>query len=139
MTIALAAEEFIELEFEEYCTALLSLTSNSDIDCNPSFKDAMNGPYISQFQAAINKEYASLDNNQVFIEVESLPPGFSALGTKMVLKIKETAETSMPPNFKARLCGQGFNQIYGIDYNETFAPVACLLLFSSAWTSKYTQ
>jgi hypothetical protein len=85
----------------------------------------MNGPYISQFQAAINKEYASLDNNQVFIEVESLPPGFSALGTKMVLKIKETAEASMPLNFKARLCGQGFNQIYGIDYNETFAPVAC--------------
>ena len=136
--LALAAEDLKVLEFEEFCSALLVITADTDIDCNPSFDDAMKGPHKAEFLSACAREYLSLEENKVFIEVDSLPAGFIPLGTKMVLKIKETAEASMPLDFKARLCGKGFKQIYGIDYHETFAPVACfdaLRLFISLLVS----
>jgi hypothetical protein len=76
------------------------------------------GPYAREFEKAIAKEYASLNKNQVFQEC-ILPSGKSLLDTKMVLKIKETATLVMPLEFKARLCGKGFQQIFGVDYHET--------------------
>jgi hypothetical protein len=42
----------------------------------------------------------------------------------MVLKIKETASDSEPKVYKARLCVKGFRQIEGIDFHETYSPVA---------------
>lgn len=46
------------------------------------------------------------------------------LGTVLVLKVKESECSEIPEIFKARLCGQGFRQQYGKDFNETYAPVA---------------
>lgn len=47
-----------------------------------------------------------------------------ALGTKIVLRIKPSASPEIEEIVKARLVAKGFNQIYGVDYTETFAPVA---------------
>jgi hypothetical protein len=114
-----------EVGFEEWCAALLTTTTVvANTDTSPTFESAMLGPFKKVFLAAIEKEYQSLEDNKVFQEVDSIPHGFTALGTKMVLKIKETAEESMARNFKARLCGKGFKQVYGIDFHETFSPVA---------------
>lgn len=90
----------------------------------PTVRQAMAGMHRKQFTLAIQKEYASLAMLQVLGLPQVLPAGKSALGTKMVLKIKETADLNAPKEFKARLCVQGFRQVAGIDYHQTYAPVA---------------
>lgn len=67
----------------------------------------------------------SLVKNKVFQEICDLPVGFKALDTKIVLKIKKVESNDIYAfDFQARLCGIGSLQTQGIDFNETYAPVA---------------
>ncbi|XP_051133091.1 uncharacterized protein LOC127252806 [Andrographis paniculata] len=47
------------------------------------------------------------------------------IGCKWVFQIK-THSDGFIKRYKARLVAKGYNQQYGIDYEETFAPIACL-------------
>ena len=76
--------------------------------------------------------------NNVFSLPCDLPTGNTALETKMVLKIKESSSENVPQKYKARLCAKGYRQVFGIDYFETYAPVAAynsLRLFLSLMCS----
>ena len=58
-------------------------------------------------------------------ELVELPRGRSAIGHRWIYKTKRGADGSII-KFKARLVAKGFLQPlrYGVDYEETYAPVA---------------
>ena len=73
---------------------------------------------------AMHEELGNFERNQVWELVEP-PPNCHPIGTKWVFKNKRGEDGEIVKN-KARLVAQGFSQQEGIDYEETFAPVARL-------------
>jgi hypothetical protein len=72
----------------------------------------------------MNEEIQFIDKNQTWDLVE-LPKGKDVIGVKWVYKTKCNVGGKVEKH-KARLVAKGFTQQPGIDYNETFAPIARL-------------
>ncbi|RVW75605.1 Retrovirus-related Pol polyprotein from transposon RE1 [Vitis vinifera] len=71
---------------------------------------------------AMNEEMKSLQKNETW-ELVECPPGKKPVGCRWIYTVKYKADGSIE-RFKARLVAKGYTQTYGIDYTETFAPVA---------------
>ena len=56
-------------------------------------------------------------------ELVDLPRDKKTIGCKSVFSVKYKADGSIE-RYKGRLVAKGFTQTYGIDYQETFAPIA---------------
>ncbi|CAH9103060.1 unnamed protein product [Cuscuta epithymum] len=70
----------------------------------------------------MRSEIRALETNGTWT-LEPLPPGKRALGCRWVYKIKYHSDGSIE-RLKARLVIFGNRQVEGLDYTETFAPVA---------------
>jgi hypothetical protein len=70
----------------------------------------------------MDSEIASLDENQTWSLVK-LPAGRKAIQNKWVYKVKTNPDGSVD-KYKARLVVKGFSQRKGVDYSQTFSPVA---------------
>lgn len=70
----------------------------------------------------MNAELDALERNETW-DITNLPPGKRSIGCKWLYKTKYKSDGSID-RFKARLVILGCKQIQGVDYAETFAPVA---------------
>ncbi|GAA0186956.1 transmembrane signal receptor [Lithospermum erythrorhizon] len=84
-----------------------------------SYKEASQDPGWRQ---AMTEEIDALERNSTWT-LEDLPRGKKAIGCGWVYKIKYHASGDIE-RLKARLVVFGYRKVEGIDYNETFAPVA---------------
>ena len=75
-----------------------------------------------QWEQAMQSEYDSIQRTGTWTLVP-LPRDRKAIGCRWVYKLKRKADGSID-RYKARLVAQGFSQKEGVDFNETFAPVA---------------
>lgn len=82
------------------------------------------------------EEIKALEANHTWT-LTTIPAHKEPIGCKWVYKVKYKPDGSLE-RYKARLVAKGYNQKEGLDYTETFAPVAklvtvrCLIAIAAA-------
>ncbi|CAI7900215.1 unnamed protein product [Closterium sp. NIES-53] len=90
-----------------------------DIPTPRSYAEAIEGPYSSQWQAAMDAEMASWKSTGTYV-VEVPPPWANIASGMWIFRVKRPPGS--PPAFKARYVARGFSQRQGVDFFQTFSP-----------------
>lgn len=93
-------------------------------DAPETYEDAVNSNESSKWTASMQREYDALVKNETW-SLMPLPHGKKTIPCRWVYKIKK-ATRAEPEVYKSRLVAKGFRQIFGIDYDDTYAPVVRL-------------
>jgi len=106
--------------------AKMAQTSNPDDEEEPTtFREATTHPTrAKEWEKAIMDEYNSIMRNNTWRLVPR-PANRQVVSCKWVFKHKKD-QFGRITRLKARLVARGFSQIYGVDYLDTYAPVAKL-------------
>ena len=86
-----------------------------------TYEEAMNSPEKEDWKQALKSELDSIHSNRTWVRA-NLPAGRMAIPCKVVWK-KKLDDAGKVARYKARVVAKGFHQRYGVDYDETFAPV----------------
>src|ERR1044072_1722501 len=86
-----------------------------------NIKEALSDEY---WISVMHEELNQFKRNEVWNLVPR-PDGINVIGTKWIFKNKSDESGTVTRN-KARLVAQGYTQVEGVDFDETFAPVARL-------------
>jgi hypothetical protein len=112
--------------YGQVAVAKLAQSSNPDDDEEPTtFQEATTHPTrAKEWEKAIMDEYNSIMRNNSW-KLVPRPANRQVVTNKWVFKHKKD-QFGRITRLKARLVARGFSQIYGVDYLETYAPVAKL-------------
>ena len=94
-------------------------SSLSNLVIPKTIQEAWSNP---NWKHAVLEEMSALKKNQTW-EIVNLPKGKKTIGCKWVFTLKCRSDGSIE-RYKTKLVAKGFIQTYGLDYQETFAPVA---------------
>jgi hypothetical protein len=109
-------------ELDEY--ALVAETSEVEAIEPRSLAEARRRPDWELWEKGIIEELALLKEAGTW-ELTTPPENANIVGSKWVFRAKKDAAGNVV-RYKARLIAQGFSQVPGVDYFDTFAPVAKL-------------
>ncbi|CAI7781036.1 unnamed protein product [Closterium sp. NIES-54] len=84
-----------------------------------SYAEAIEGPYSSQWQAAMDAGMASWNSTGTYVD-EVPPPGANIVSGMWIFRVKQPP--GCPPVFKARYVARGFSQRQEVDFFHTFSP-----------------
>ncbi|CAI7927094.1 unnamed protein product [Closterium sp. NIES-54] len=90
-----------------------------DIPTPRSYAEAIEGPYSSDWQAAMDAEMASWKSTGTYVDAVP-PPGANLVSGMWIFRVKRPPGS--PPVFKARYVARGFSQRQGVDCFQTFSP-----------------
>ncbi|CAI7763318.1 unnamed protein product, partial [Closterium sp. NIES-53] len=90
-----------------------------DIPTPRWYAEAIEGPYSSQWQSAMDAEMASWKSTGTYVD-DVPPPGANIVSGMWIFRVKRPPGS--PPVFKARYVARGFSQRQGVDYFQTFSP-----------------
>jgi len=107
---------------EEY--ALAAVISESEVLEPRSIEEAKRRPDWPLWEKSIEEELDVLKAAGKW-ELADTPEGANIVGSKWVFRAKKDSAGNVV-HYKAHLVAQGFSQVPGVDYFDTFAPVACL-------------
>jgi len=104
---------------------LLAYAASNDPDVM-YYHEAMQQPDRQAFQEAMIEEIEAHTNanNLILVPRRDVPEGASILKAVWQMKRKRRIATGEVYKYKARLCIDGSRQTKGVNYWETFAPVA---------------
>jgi ketosteroid isomerase-like protein len=101
------------------------------VDDEPvSYEEALSGSESHLWKQAMEEEFEALKINHTFKYITdegagtSMTPGHKSIGCKWVYKKKRNADGTT--RYKARLVIKGYEQVPGVDFDETYAPVSKL-------------
>lgn len=103
----------------DYETGLIAGNGSANIPQN--IRELMNRDDWNEWKKAIAEEMKALHDNETWTLIQSVPDGRKAINSMWIFTIKNDTDS---PRYKARLVAKGCAQSAGIDYTETFAPVA---------------
>lgn len=83
---------------------------------------SLNGPVAEEWVQAMTEEMKSIIRNDTWTLVDR-PEGCEVIGSRFVLRNKFNRNGTLERR-KARIVARGFSQRPGVDFNQTFAPVA---------------
>ena len=122
-----------ETNLEEVETTLVTLAEDEP----ENYKEAMTSPNTEKWKSACTKEYNTLMGYHTWTLIER-PPNTNIVGSRWMFQVK-CDNHGQVNRYKAWLVAQGFSQVPGLDFNETYTPTIRLttICFIIALACKY--
>jgi transposase InsO family protein len=106
---------------ENDCSSLCMISCDSEPE---TYKEAIQNSNRDKWLKAMETEYNCLMKNGTW-KIVDRPEDRTIVKNKWVFKVKKDTDGKVV-KYKARLVAKGFTQIHGVDYGETYSPVARL-------------
>jgi hypothetical protein len=111
-----------DLHVQMLSPLILAAKTAASKEDNPTWWQAMNGPYAEEYWKAAQLEIETLEKIKAWTIVPRTDDITNVLPSTWAFKVKRYPDGTVK-KFKGRFCARGDKQIQGVDFIETYSPV----------------